>query len=191
MFEGMDVVINGHIHRSSVLKSVEGETTFIYSGSMECRDFSEKEHNKCFLVYDSTKKGLDSILFKRIPTRKFVDFEIDYSSNPPEKPTEEILEKIESSNIDDAVVRLSVRIPETKIALVDTAAIRTKFHQSNVSCISDVTVSPVISKQLRNQKVNEAPDDISAFKHYVSSQTNVDDNVLTLGLAILTAELEG
>lgn len=190
MFEGMDVVINGHIHRSSILRAIDNEPVFIYSGSMECRDFSEKEHNKCFLIYDSNKKGLESITFKRIPTRKFVDFEIDYSSNPPEDPTSEILQKIEKAKINDAVVRLSVKIPETKIALVDTAAIRAKFHQSNVSCISDVTVSPVVSKQLRNQKVNEAPDDISAFKHYVSSQTGVDDNVLVYGLAILTAELE-
>lgn len=186
IFEGIDVVINGHIHRPSILKE---SPLFIYSGSMECKDFSEKEHQKCFLVYDSQKSGSNSIAFKGISTRKFIDFEIDYSGNMPESPMKEIMTRLENTPIADAVVRLSVKVPETKVPLIDTAAIRAKFHDLNVNCISDITVSPVISKQLRNQKVNDAPDDISAFKHYVSAQTNVDDGVLAMGLAIITAEL--
>ncbi len=188
IFEGIDVVINGHIHRPSILKE---SPLFIYSGSMECKDFSEKEHQKCFLVYDSKQSGVGSVKFKGIPTRRFIDFDIDYSSNMPEEPMQEILLRLENSAITEAVVKVGIRVPETKVSLIDTAAIRSKLHQLNVSCISDITVSPVISKQLRNQKVNEAPDDISAFKHYVSSQTNVDDGVLAMGLAIIAAELEG
>ena len=188
IFEGIDVVINGHIHRPSILKE---SPLFIYSGSMECKDFSEKEHQKCFLIYDTTQTGPNAVAFKGITTRKFIDFEVDYSANLPDDPMNEIMARIESVPIADAVVKMSVKVPETKVSLIDTAAIRAKFHDQNVNCISDISVSPVISKQLRNQKVNDAPDDISAFKHYVSSQTNVDDQVLALGLAIITAELEG
>lgn len=188
IFEGIDVVINGHIHRPSVLKE---SPLFIYSGSMECKDFSEKDHQKCFLIYDSQNPSPNCVTFKGIQTRKFIDFDIDYSTNTPENPMEEILARLQSTPINDAVVRLSVKVPETKISLIDTSAIRSKFHQLDVNCISDITVSPVISKQLRNQKVNDAPDDMSAFKHYVSSQTNVDDGVLAMGLAIIAAELEG
>lgn len=188
LFEGIDVVINGHIHRPSILKQ---NPLFIYSGSMECKDFSEKDHQKCYLVYDSQKTGQEAITFKAIDTRKFIDFDIDYSTNFPDSPMSEIMARIEDTPILDAVVKLSVRVPETKVAMIDTAAVRAKFHEKNVNCISDITVSPVISKQLRNQKVNAAPDDISAFKHYVSSQTNVDETVLALGLSIITADLEG
>lgn len=186
MFDGMNVVVNGHIHRSSVLKE---NPTFIYSGSMECKDFSEKDHKKCFLVYDSCKTGIDSISFKSIPTRKFVDFEIDFSNNFPDDPMPIIIEQILQKYIKDAVVRLSVKVPETKVASIDTATIRAKFYEQQVNCIADVSVSPVLSKQFRNQKVNDAPDDISAFKHYISAQTNVDESVLTTGLAIIMTEL--
>lgn len=188
IFEGMDVVVNGHIHRPSILKE---SPLFIYSGSMECKDFSEKDHQKAFLIYDSAQAGPNCITFKGIPTRRFIDFDIDYSSNLPDKPMEEIIARIQDTQVANAVVKLSVKVPETKVSLIDTAAIRAKLHELDVNCISDITVSPVISKQLRNQKVNDAPDDMSAFKHYVSSQTNVDDSVLVLGLAIIAAELEG
>jgi len=187
IFEGIDVVINGHIHRPSILKE---EPLFIYSGSMECKDFSEKDHQKCFLIYDSHKPTQTAITFKGIATRKFIDFELDFSSNFPEDPMSEIMSRLNNTLVTDAVVRLSVKVPETKVSAIDTAAIRHKFYELNVNCISDITVSPVISKQFRNQKVNEAPDDISAFKHYISSQTNVEESVLSMGLAIIAAELE-
>ncbi len=93
IFNGIDVVINGHIHRASILKE---NPVFIYSGSMECKDFSEKEHEKCFLIYDTNKTGIDSIEFKFLETRKFIDFEIDYSTNFPKEPTLSILEEISS-----------------------------------------------------------------------------------------------
>lgn len=187
IFEGIDIVINGHIHRPSILKQ---SPLFIYSGSMECKDFSEKEHQKCYLVYDTKELIQNAVTFKNITTRKFIDFEIDYGSNFPENPMKEILTTIEGTQVFDAVVRLNVKVPETKVALIDTSTIRTKFHELNVNCISDVTATPIISKQLRNQKVNDAPDDVSAFKHYVSAQTNVGDTVLALGLAIIISELE-
>jgi len=185
IFEGTDVVINGHIHRASILKE---SPLFIYSGSMECKDFSEKDHQKCFLVYDTKQTGTDTVTFKGISTRKFVDFDIDYA-NWPDNPMDEIMIQLENTPIENAVVKVSVKAPETKVSLIDTIAIRAKLHELNVNCISNITVSPIISKQLRNQKVNDAPDDLSAFKHYVSSQTNVDDSVLTMGLAIIAAEL--
>lgn len=187
-FSGIDVVINGHIHRASILKE---DPVFIYSGSMECKDFSEKDHKKCFLIYDTNKKGIESVAFEPLDTRKFVDFELDYSANFPADPTAEVLKDIASKPLEDMVVRLNVKVPETKISSIDVTLIRKAFYDAKVSYISDISVSPVIFKQLRNQKINEAPDDISAFKHYIASQTNIEDGILQLGLAIMTAEIEG
>lgn len=187
MFEGIDVVVNGHIHRASILQQ---NPLFIYSGSMECKDFSEKEHQKVFLVYDSLKTGIDAFSFKAIPTRKFVDFEIDYSTETPENPMESILEKITISDINDAVVRLSVRAPETKTNTMDQGTIRDKLYSAGANLVSSVSITPVISKQLRNQRVTEAPDDITAFRHYVTSQLGVEDGVLDLGLTIISADIE-
>lgn len=187
MFEGIDITINGHIHRPSILNK---HPIFVYSGSMECKDFSEREHKKTYIIYDSNKTGLDSLIFNPINTRKFVDFELDYSRNFPENPMKNIFEQIDNEELKDSIIRFSIMVPETKVVAIDIAAIRSRFYDCEVSCISSITVSPVISKQLRNQKINEAPDDISAFKHYVSSQNNVDSSVLSIGLSIITAELE-
>lgn len=187
IFNGIDIVINGHIHRASILQEYP---LFIYSGSMECKDFSEKEHQKCFLIYDTQKSGVDAVSFKAIETRKFIDFELDYSIDFPEAPMDKIVKYIVSTDIKDAVVRFSIKVPETKISTIDTSIIRSKFHELGVNCVSDISVSPVILRQLRNQKVNDAPDDVSAFKHYISSQTNIDDNVLSIGLNIINMEID-
>jgi exonuclease SbcD len=187
MFDGIDVSIAGHIHRSSILKK---DPVIIYSGSMECNDFSEREHKKCFLIYDTKKSGADVITFKPIETRRFIDFEVDYSANLPPDPNIDIVEQINQQNINEAVVRVSIKVPESKVATIDLTAIRSALHSAKVSCVSDISVTPVITKQLRNQKINDAPDDISAFKHYINTQNNIDDGVLKLGLMIMTAEIE-
>jgi exonuclease SbcD len=186
MFNGIDVSIAGHIHRSSVLKE---NPLFIYSGSMECNDFSEREHKKVFLIYDTSKKGTSAVSFHDIPTRKFIDFDMDYSTSLSEDIMDEILSSINDS-VRDAVVRMHIKVHETKILHIDVAKIRNKFHSFNVNCISDISISPVISKQLRNQNINDATDDVSAFKHYIASQTNVGSEVLNIGLSIITAEME-
>lgn len=187
IFNGIDIVINGHIHRSSVLKELP---VFVYSGSMETKDFSERDHQKCFLIYDTTKSGIEAITFKAISTKKFIDFAFDYSIDFPEDPMNKIIKEIYNETIKDSVVRFNVKVPETKLSFIDTNVIRNKLIELGAECISDVSVSPVISKQLRNQKVNDAVnDDVSAFKHYVLTQTNVDDNVLSLGLAVIATDV--
>lgn len=183
MFDGIDVVVNGHIHRSSILR--QRAPLCIYSGSMECKDFSEKTHKKCYLIYDSSKSDIDSITFCPIQTRKFIDLEIDYSLEIPDRPMLEILKYINSENIQDSVVRVSIKVPETKVMLIDISQIRLELYKLNVNCISDISILPILSKQLRNHKVSEAPDDISAFKHYVLGQSNVEDTVLSMGISII------
>jgi DNA repair protein SbcD/Mre11 len=187
MFEDIDITICGHIHRASILKE---NPLFIYSGSMECKDFSEKDHQKCFLVYDSNKTGIDAITFKAITTRKFIDFEFDFTNDMPENPMETIINGISKDNIKDAVVKVIIKVQENKLSVIDTSMIRNKFYELGVNCVADVSMIPVILKQLRNQKVNDAPDEKTAFKHYILSQQAVADGVLEYGLEIMNVEIE-
>ncbi len=187
IFSNIDVVVNGHIHRSSIVKQ---KPAFIYSGSMECKDFGEKEHQKCFLIYDTDKSGIDTIEFKTIDTRKFIDFELDYSVIFPNDPMTEILNEITSKEINNTIVRMNIKVPENKIIAIDVLAIRKAFHNANVYCIADVSISPVIAKQMRNLKVHGATDDLSAFRHYIGSQFDVADDVLNIGLSIIRSEIE-
>lgn len=182
VFDGANLVVNGHIHRPSILKE---DPPVINVGSMECKDFSEREHQKCFLVYDTNKIGMDAVAFKAIPTRKFVEFAVDFGNNWPVDPMKEIAAQINKTDIRDAVVRCNVRVPEVKVPMIDLFKIRGMLYEYGANLISDVSVSPIVSRQLRNQKVNEAPDDVSAFKHFISAQTNVADDVLQKGLEIM------
>lgn len=187
MFAGVDITIAGHIHRASILKK---DPLFIYSGSMETKDFSEKDHKKVFLVYDSSKAINDSVSFYPIETRPFIDFEFDYGADDCDDPMRDVLEKIEKTKLDGAVVRVSVKIHELKIQLIDVGIIRSKLNEMGVSCISDVVVVPIVSRTQRNKEVNDAPDDITAFKHYVESQIDVNKSVLELGLQIMKEKEE-
>jgi DNA repair exonuclease SbcCD nuclease subunit len=182
MFLGVDVTINGHIHNSSIQKR---EPLFIYSGSMECKDFSERLHKKVFLVYDSSKSIKNAITFEHIKTRQFLDFEIDYSEIIVEDYTNDILAQLDEAAIKGSVVRMNIKIQELKVPLIDTSIIRARLNQMGASCISDIAITPIISRQQRNKEVNDAPDDTTAFKNYISSQMDVNNDTLELGLEIM------
>ena len=181
MFEGIDVVIAGHIHKPEIKQE---DPLFIYSGSMECRDFSEREHNKNFLVYDSSKSGLERITHIPIHTRKFFIFDIDFT-NMPAEPMEEVFERLNEKDVRDAVVKVVIKMPEKEVGLIDTHAIKAELSRRGVSHIAEVSVSPLISRHTKNQQVSEAVDDRSAFKSYIGSQKGIDGDVLALGMEII------
>lgn len=181
MFEGINVVVCGHIHSPKIMKE---DPLFIYSGSMECRDFSEREHNKNFLVYDSAKTGLERITHIPIHTRPFFIFDIDFT-NMPAEPMEEVFERLNEKDMRDAVVKVQIKMPEKEVGQIDIHAIKAELNRRGVSHIAEVSVSPLISRHTKNQQVSEAVDDKSAFKSYIGSQKGIDADVLALGMEII------
>ena len=130
----------GHIHRH---QSVNDHPAVVYAGSIERVDFGEESEEKGYVLAE-IEDGASSWEFRPLPARKFVTVrvEIKPASTRPTvvdqlTPTDQVLEAIRDSDIDDAVVRVQLRLDAESERQVDYQAIRRSlsgcFYNAGVS----------------------------------------------------------
>ncbi len=112
-----DYVALGHIHKHQVLYE---QPPVIYSGSIERIDFGEEREDKGFVVAE-VERGRASWQFVKTDARPFVTIKVDVQSDDP---TAEILEAIAAREIEDAVVRIIIRMTAEKEPLINEGEIR-------------------------------------------------------------------
>ncbi len=120
---GFDYVALGHIHK---MQKFEGLVPVVYSGSLQRVDFGEEKDEKGFYLIeiDPTKppeRRLTSYQFVPVSARSFVTVEVNVRSSDP---TSEALRAIEKASINDAIVRLQVKLSRETSAYFDEAAVR-------------------------------------------------------------------
>jgi len=118
-----DYVALGHIHK---MQKFEGLVPVVYSGSLQRVDFGEEDDEKGFYVIeiDPTKppeKRLVSYQFIPVWARPFVTVAVNVKSADP---TYEVLRAIGKASIDEAIVRLQVKLTREAAAYFDEAAVR-------------------------------------------------------------------
>ena len=110
----LDYVALGHVHRHQVLNA---RPHVVYSGSLQRIDFGEEKDQKGFCVVD-LDPGLPSgsrmteFFFQPVAAREFVTITVDVSSGDLD-PTATVLRAISGHRLDDAVVRVQIRLPAT------------------------------------------------------------------------------
>jgi len=99
-----DFVALGHVHSYQTLAS---KVPMIYSGSLEKVDFSEADEKKGFvdITYES---GMLQWKFVSVETRRMISMELDCTET--KDPTRLVVESIEEAQINDAIVRLVLKI---------------------------------------------------------------------------------
>lgn len=187
MFDKCAITIAGHIHCHSIIKT---EPYVIYSGSTECNGFQEREHNKVFIIYDTALPYENCLEFVPIKTRKFVDLQFDFGSDYDDTSIPNMLKEIKATELEGAIVRVGLKIPETKKNVITPNDIREELYKLNVFCIADITITPIIARQMKNKKAIEELDDLSAFKFYLNSQNDTQDGILVLAEEII-AQVKG
>lgn len=130
-----DYVALGHIHKAQDLNE-NGHPHVIYSGSIERVDFGEAKDDKFFVVAE-VEKGKSDISWRLLEGRPFIDIPVDLrefnSSENHTLPTpieiKNYLEKslIDSSEVENAVVRLTLVYPKDWDNLIDDHWFQERF----------------------------------------------------------------
>lgn len=112
-----DYVALGHHH---VYQRLEHPTPMYYSGSMQRVDFGEEHDPKGFLVVDidaarpSGERLAGEPRFHEVAARRFVTVSLRPKDDDP---TPEVLAAIRKADVDDAIVRVHVRLTAAQDAL--------------------------------------------------------------------------
>ena len=104
-----DYVALGHLHRYQNLNP-GSYPPIIYSGSIERIDFGERREEKGFCKVFILRKGEVKYDFLKVPTRKFVQIEVDIDSKVDY--THQIIDQIKKHDIRGAVVKILYHLYE-------------------------------------------------------------------------------
>jgi DNA repair protein SbcD/Mre11 len=131
--EGIDYAALGHIHRFQDLNR-EGHPPVVYPGTIERIDFGEAKDPKGFVIAE-VEPGRSQFQFYPLSTRKFVTIEMDLTKE--EEPTEALRNRVESEQIEGAVVRIQCIATEEQKQTLDLKAIddilRSADHRAGLS----------------------------------------------------------
>ncbi len=139
-----DYVALGHVHRHQILSE---QPPVVYPGSIERVDFSEEKEDKGYVLV-TLQKGQAQVEFCPLPTRAFRTIEVDVSK--AQQPQAQLLKKLKSDLITDAVVRLIYRIRSEQLEQVDIA----ELHQALASAHS-YTIHAELVSQLSRPRLPE------------------------------------
>ena len=109
-----DYVAMGHIHKHQDVNPGQYPSV-VYSGNLERIDFGEEREAKGF-CWVNVKRGATTWEFIPVKARKFITVEAD-ATKDGDTPTEAALRAIERTNIDDAVVRVRVKMLQSQEVL--------------------------------------------------------------------------
>ncbi|HEX79183.1 MAG TPA: exonuclease SbcCD subunit D [Dehalococcoidia bacterium] len=154
-----DYIALGHIHRHQVLSE---EPPIVYAGSLDRLDFGDEGIEKGFCVVDieaKTDKRKVSYRFQPLNGRRFVTVRVDIDPQNTE-PTETILKAIAEQDIDGAIVRLQVTLPQELEGQIRDGDIRDALKKA-----SYYTVAKDIRRESRTPRLGDrTAEEITPFQ---------------------------
>jgi exonuclease SbcD len=188
-----DYIALGHIHKHQVLSE---NPPVVYSGSLERVDFGEEKDEKGFYVIDIEQepdpdKRKVSYAFHPVTGRSFRTIEVDIEPED-EDPTDTILKEIHKveNEVDNAVVRLQINIPEESESQIRDSEIREALKSAYYS-----TVSKDVSRESRirlGAATVEEVAPVEALKTYLEANYSPEraEILLEYGQKLITGEFE-
>lgn len=186
MFDSFNAVISGHQHKPSVIQ----EKPFIAcSGSMDKVSFGERNHQKVTIIMDG------NLNYEIIPTktRNMIEVKLDYTDATHKKTiNSKILKDLEEFDsktpLNDAIVKVSVRVRENDSYFVSQSKIREFIMGKNIKHCSSVFVSSVNVRQLRDNEINEtvsAKKAMESFINNLSESANMKEKLIAIADKII------
>lgn len=169
IFEKCDMVTMGHYHQFKIFK--RKEPIAFYIGSMEKLNFGDGKIDKFFIDYNTQTKQSKII---KAPVRNLEDIVLDLSSIGYESFYTTLMEKITDFNLEDKIVRLRVLVRDTLVNILSKADIEKILNEKKPFYISKIIIEPVILKVIKDNIILNHNDDLSLFRAFLETQTNIE-----------------
>tara|TARA_A100001037_G_scaffold305989_1_gene348462 strand:+ start:4233 stop:5474 length:1242 start_codon:yes stop_codon:yes gene_type:complete len=172
----IDYVALGHIHKHQVVSS--NHPQIVYSGSLERVDFSEEHEDKgfCVIILDETRPAttrLSSFEFVKVSARKFLTIDVQV---PPDTgdPNGYIAFQISTHSVDEAIVRLRIKLPSNLYQLINERQIRDSL--ASAKFIANITYES-LSQRRPSVSVEKAQDlnPLKALELYASNKGDLEE----------------
>jgi exonuclease SbcD len=162
-----DYVALGHIHKRQVLSQ---EPPVVYSGSLAAIDFSDEGEEKGFYVIELYAAGsqgerLLSYRLHQVRVRPFVTIAVNADA---ENPTAVVLRALARKKTDDAIVRVQIKVPASREAMIQEAEIRKALRDAHF-----VIITKDVEREHRirlSQRPAERMTPLETLKAYLESK---------------------
>lgn len=148
-----DYVAMGHIHKHQDVNPGQYPSV-VYSGNLERIDFGEEHEAKGF-CWVNVVRGATTWEFIPIKARKFITIEAD-ATKDGDTPTEAALRAIERTTIDDAVVRVRVKMLQSQEVLFKAKEIEKALQNAQYV----VGISKDIQRDIRTRIGLQKPESL-------------------------------
>jgi len=171
-----DYIALGHIHRHQVLFE---KPPVVYSGSLERLDFGDEGDDKGFYEIDIEpgKEGREaSYQFHPINARRFVTIKVNIEPKDAE-PTSTIVSAIAEQEVEQAIVRLQVSLPQELEGQVRDSDIKEALKEAH-----HYTVAREVKRETRSRLGDTAEEitPIQALKAYLQTTKTPPERAKTL-----------
>lgn len=140
-----DYIALGHIHKRQVV--IEKPAT-VYSGSIERIDFGEANDDKGFVIIETSDRGQVTWQFIPVPARQFIVIKF----RKQEADMEKILDKINKTNIKNAVVKIIIECDERGAAKILETPIREALQAGGADFIAGIQKEVDLGNRIQVQQ---------------------------------------
>lgn len=196
IFKDFDAVIMGHVHEHIILR--KANPVVMYIGAMEKISFGEKYHKRVSVILDTD--NINNMNIINTSVRNLYEMSFDYSTennNYKHTITDKITSDIDnfnkSFNLNQSIVKLIVKVKENDMYHINQVKIKNFILNKGVDCLTQMQISTVSSRKLRNKDITETVDGKKAafdFINQLSEEEEMKKSLLKFASNIIE-EVEG
>lgn len=152
-----DYTALGHIHKHQNLTANEsGVPAVVYSGSLERIDFGEEKEPKGF-CWVKLERAQTTWEFVPVHSRPFVTIKVDGTDEAD--PTSAVIAKIESRDLQGAVVRVAVQLREAQVAGLRERDIEKALRDAQVNTVA--AIGKDVDREVRSKLGTVSPETLT------------------------------
>ncbi|MDJ1179584.1 exonuclease subunit SbcD [Roseofilum sp. BLCC_M91] len=164
-----DYVALGHVHKHQILCD---RPPVVYPGSIERVDFSEEKEQKGYVLVE-VEKGQANVEFCPLSVRGFKTIKVDITQ--AENPQEKLIQTLEKSSIQDAVVRLIYQIRSEQLDSIDSQQLYERLEVAHSYTIQPELVSQLSRTRLPELGQGKEVDPLSALQAYLDNREDLQE----------------
>tara|TARA_R110002096_G_scaffold46471_3_gene123940 strand:- start:319 stop:1179 length:861 start_codon:yes stop_codon:yes gene_type:complete len=169
----VDFVWSGHFHKPQLL--CDSPLAF-YPGSIQCVDFNERDDAKGVVLVDTLERSYECVGFA---VRKFAQIDLKDRAN---------LEQADLQGLDDSIVKITVELPESRVAEFNEAEIRQAVMEAGAHNVATVNLTVIRESIVRDAAICLDNGLVDNFKRFTNSKDygDISEQVYSRGKDIIS-----